>query len=129
MSSWKTAYRSFYYAKSVRITRARACPVAPQLPSRGVCADISKRVRRWLTGAMCGMCSAEEPDDIHLDPATTALLCIDIQKTYMEPQDTPEENERWAPFCKSCSALLCWSCVIPNNRHHQCCRFALQTNE
>jgi hypothetical protein len=55
-------------------------------------------------GAVCAASlrgrSAEEPDDIHLDPATTALLCIDVQKTYMEPQDTPEENERWAPFCE-----------------------------
>jgi hypothetical protein len=45
--SWKTAYRSFYYA------------------------------------------NAEEPDDIKLDPASTALLVIDIQNTYLDEKDTP----------------------------------------
>lgn len=54
--SWKTAYRSFYYA------------------------------------------NAEEPDDIRLDPASTALLVIDIQKTYIADKDTPEETRRWQPF-------------------------------
>ncbi|GIK96384.1 MAG: amidase [Alphaproteobacteria bacterium] len=54
--SWKTAYRSFYYA------------------------------------------NAEEPADIRLDPQTTALLVIDIQNTYLEPKDTPEETARWQPF-------------------------------
>ena len=54
--SWKTAYRSFYYA------------------------------------------TAEEPDDIHLNPETTALLVIDIQNTYLEDKDTPEETARWQPF-------------------------------
>lgn len=50
--SWKTAYRSFYYA------------------------------------------TAEEPDDIRLDPATTALLVVDIQTTYLEDKEAPEETER-----------------------------------
>lgn len=54
--SWKTAYRSFYYA------------------------------------------NAEEPGDIRLDPATTALLVIDVQNTYLEPKETPEETARWQPF-------------------------------
>ena len=54
--SWKTDYRSFYYA------------------------------------------TAEEPEDIRLDPATTALLVIDIQNTYLEPKATPEEDARWQPF-------------------------------
>ena len=45
--SWKTAYRSFYYA------------------------------------------NAEEPADIALDPATTALLVIDVQDVYLAPKDTP----------------------------------------
>jgi biuret amidohydrolase len=54
--SWKTAYRSFYYA------------------------------------------NAEEPADIRLDPATTALLVIDVQNTYLAPKDTPEETARWQPF-------------------------------
>ena len=54
--SWKTAYRSFYYA------------------------------------------NAEEPADIRLDPATTALLVIDVQNTYLEPKETPEETARWQPF-------------------------------
>jgi nicotinamidase-related amidase len=54
--SWKTNFRSFYYA------------------------------------------DAEEPDDIALDPKKTALLVIDIQNTYMEDKETPEETARWAPF-------------------------------
>lgn len=54
--SWKTAYRSFYYA------------------------------------------NAEAPADITLNPSTTALLVIDIQNTYLEPKDTPEETARWQPF-------------------------------
>jgi biuret amidohydrolase len=54
--SWKTAYRSFYYA------------------------------------------NAEAPADIRLDPATTALLVIDVQNTYLEPKDTPAETARWQPF-------------------------------
>ena len=39
--------------------------------------------------------TAEEPEDIDLDPAKTALLVIDIQNTYLEPKDTPEETARW----------------------------------
>jgi nicotinamidase-related amidase len=54
--SWKTDYRSFYYA------------------------------------------NAEEPDDIVLDPTTTALLVIDVQNTYLEPKDTVAETARWQPF-------------------------------
>jgi nicotinamidase-related amidase len=54
--SWKTAYRSFYYA------------------------------------------NAEEPADIRLDAATTALLVIDVQDIYLAPKDTPEETARWQPF-------------------------------
>ena len=33
-----------------------------------------------------------------LDPQTTALLVIDIQNTYLEDKDTPEETARWQPF-------------------------------
>lgn len=65
--SWKTAYRSFYYA------------------------------------------TAEEPEDIVLEPAETALLVIDIQNTYLEPKDDPAENERWQPFFDRMR-----STVIPN---------------
>ena len=42
--------------------------------------------------------NAEEPADISLDPKTTALLVVDIQNTYLEPKDTPEETARWQPF-------------------------------
>jgi nicotinamidase-related amidase len=65
--SWKTAYRSFYYA------------------------------------------TAEEPEDIVLEPAETALLVIDIQNTYLEPKDDPAEDERWQPFFDRMR-----STVIPN---------------
>lgn len=67
--SWKTSFRSFYYA------------------------------------------NAEEPDDIHLDPATTALLVIDLQNTYMAPKDTPEENAAWQPFFDRMQQT-----VLPNTR-------------
>ncbi len=42
--------------------------------------------------------TADEPEDIRLDPAHTALLVIDIQNTYMETDPDPVEAERWAPF-------------------------------
>jgi nicotinamidase-related amidase len=66
--SWKTAYRSFYYA------------------------------------------NAEEPDDIVLDPATTALLVIDVQNVYLAAKETPAETARWQPFFDRMRDV-----VIPNN--------------
>lgn len=54
--------------------------------------------------------NAEEPDDIELDAETTALLVIDIQTTYLEDKETPEETERWQPFYKRMHEV-----VIPNN--------------
>jgi nicotinamidase-related amidase len=53
--------------------------------------------------------NAEEPDDILLDPETTALLVIDIQNTYLDPKDTPEETARWQPFYERMRGT-----VIPN---------------
>jgi len=53
--------------------------------------------------------NAEEPADIRLDPATTALLVIDIQNTYLEDKDTPEETARWQPFYRRIRQV-----VIPN---------------
>lgn len=54
--------------------------------------------------------NAEEPDDIVLDPKTTALLVIDIQTTYLEDKETPEETARWQPFYERMREV-----VIPNN--------------
>ena len=65
--SWKTAYRSFYYA------------------------------------------NADEPEDIVLAPDRTALLVIDIQNTYLEDKETPEETARWGPFYERMRGT-----VIPN---------------
>ena len=42
--------------------------------------------------------NAEEPDDIILPAAETALLVIDIQNTYMQPAEDPLEATRWQPF-------------------------------
>ena len=42
--------------------------------------------------------NAEAPDDIILPPSETALLVIDIQNTYMQPDDDPLEAARWQPF-------------------------------
>ncbi len=53
--------------------------------------------------------NTEEPADIRLDPETTALLVIDIQNTYLEDKDTPEETARWQPFCQRMRET-----VIPN---------------
>jgi nicotinamidase-related amidase len=53
--------------------------------------------------------NAEEPADIRLDPATTALLVIDIQNTYLEDKETPEETARWRPFYRRMRRI-----VIPN---------------
>lgn len=54
--------------------------------------------------------NADEPDDIHLDPKTTALLVIDVQNTYLEDKDTAEETARWRPFYDRMRET-----VIPNN--------------
>jgi len=53
--------------------------------------------------------NAGEPEDIRLDPQTTALLVVDIQNTYLEDKDTPEETARWQPFCRRMLET-----VIPN---------------
>ena len=55
--------------------------------------------------------NAEPPDDIRLDPATTALLVIDIQNTYLEDKETPAETARWRPFFERMRGT-----VIPNTR-------------
>ncbi len=52
---------------------------------------------------------AEEPDDIRLAPATTALLVIDVQNTYMCPKETDAETRRWQPFYERMNNV-----VIPN---------------
>lgn len=53
--------------------------------------------------------SAEAPEDIVLNPKRTALLMIDVQKTYLEDKDTPEETARWQPFYSRMNDT-----VIPN---------------
>ena len=55
--------------------------------------------------------NAEPPDDIILKKDHTALLVIDIQNTYMEPDDDPVEAARWQPFYTRMSDI-----VIPNNK-------------
>ena len=50
--------------------------------------------------------NAEAPDDIHLDPATTALLVIDVQNTYLEPKESDAENARWQPFFERMNATV-----------------------
>ena len=53
--------------------------------------------------------TAEDPDDIKLEAAHTALLVIDIQNTYLEVDSNPLEAERWAPFRERMN-----NTVIPN---------------
>lgn len=52
---------------------------------------------------------AEEPEDIRLNPKTTALLVVDIQNTYLEDKETPGETARWQPFYRRMRET-----VIPN---------------
>jgi biuret amidohydrolase len=52
---------------------------------------------------------ADDPDDIVLDAAKTALLVIDIQNTYLELPDDPDEARRWQPFFTRMNGT-----VIPN---------------
>lgn len=54
---------------------------------------------------------APEPEDIVLKADETALLVIDIQNTYMEEREDPEERERWKPFMDRMKNM-----VIPNTR-------------
>ena len=55
--------------------------------------------------------NAEPPDDIILNKDHTALLVIDIQNTYLEPDEDPVEAARWQPFYTRMSDI-----VIPNNK-------------
>ena len=52
---------------------------------------------------------APEPDDIILNPNSSVLLVIDIQNTYLEPDNDPKEALRWAPFYERMN-----NTVIPN---------------
>ena len=42
--------------------------------------------------------TAEPPENPGLKPSETALLVIDIQNTYLEVPEDPEEAARWTPF-------------------------------
>ncbi len=53
--------------------------------------------------------NAEQPEDIVLEPAKTALLVIDIQNTYLEQKADTLENTRWQPFFERMNDV-----VIPN---------------
>lgn len=54
---------------------------------------------------------APEPEDLHLPPAETAMLCIDVQNYGLSPKPTAEEQARWEPFYKRMHEI-----VIPNLR-------------
>ncbi len=41
---------------------------------------------------------APEPEDPLLPAAATALLCIDVQNTYLQPAADPVARARWEPF-------------------------------
>jgi nicotinamidase-related amidase len=51
------------------------------------------------------------PEDPILVPAETALLCIDVQNYGLDPKETANEQERWAPFYARMHDL-----VMPNLR-------------
>ena len=72
--------------------------------------DSSSRSPNWKTDCRSFYyATAEEPDDIVLDPTTTALLVIDVQNTYISDKDTSEETARWKPFYDRMN-----NTVIPN---------------
>ena len=72
--------------------------------------DSSNRSPNWKTDYRSFYyATAEEPDDIVLDPTTTALLVIDVQNTYIADKDTSEETTRWKPFYDRMN-----NTVIPN---------------
>ncbi|MEJ2455298.1 MAG: cysteine hydrolase [Candidatus Thiodiazotropha sp.] len=52
---------------------------------------------------------APEPEAIHILPAETALLVIDIQNTYMQTPEDPQQAARWQPFLERMRQI-----VIPN---------------
>jgi len=52
---------------------------------------------------------AEQPEDIVLPVADSALLVIDIQNTYLEQPEDEGEAERWSPFFRRMNDT-----VIPN---------------
>ena len=72
--------------------------------------DSSNRPSNWKTDYRSFYyATAEEPDDIVLNPTTTALLVIDVQNTYIADKDTSEETARWKPFYDRMN-----NTVIPN---------------
>ncbi|AVW90738.1 isochorismatase family cysteine hydrolase [Celeribacter baekdonensis] len=55
--------------------------------------------------------TAEEPADLLLEPQETALLVIDLQNTYLEVPEAPEDAARWQPFLTRMQEI-----VLPNTR-------------
>lgn len=59
--------------------------------------------------------TAEEPDDLLLPPAETALLVIDIQNTYLEVPDDAAEAARWQPFFDRMNGTVIPNTVAPTD--------------
>jgi len=59
---------------------------------------------------------APEPENLSLSVKETALLCIDVQNTYMTPSDDVDERERWSSFYKRMNEI-----VIPTTVKIQNC--------
>ena len=59
--------------------------------------------------------TAEDSEDIVLVRKRTAVLVINIQNTYLEPKDDPEEARRWQPFFTRMNEV-----VIPNTARRLC---------
>ena len=55
--------------------------------------------------------NAPIPQDLTLDPKSTALLIIDIQNAYLTESSDPIERARWAPFMTRMHTQ-----VIPNTQ-------------
>ena len=49
---------------------------------------------------------APEPEDIHINPAQTALLLIDVQNTYLQPPADPAQAVRWQPFLQRMRGIV-----------------------
>jgi nicotinamidase-related amidase len=57
---------------------------------------------------------APQPEDLDLPWAETAMLSIDVQNTYLQAAEDPDEQARWAPFRRRMQEV-----VIPTTRRLQ----------
>jgi biuret amidohydrolase len=62
---------------------------------------------------------AAEPEDLSLAADETALLCIDVQNTYLTTSDDPLEKARWAPFYQRMNEIVIPATAALQNHFRQ----------